>query len=85
MGKHAHLPAMVSFVRKHVAQHFHANRPRPSPAVPAKLLDAATTIAERFSEHLGAASGAFSQSQAGLQRRAARSLELFWNLQVRSC
>src|ERR1700678_3684074 len=37
MGEHAHLPAMVGFVRKHVAQHFHANRPRLAPAVPVKL------------------------------------------------
>src|SRR2546426_5801121 len=41
MREHTHLPAMVGFVRKHVAQHFQANRPRPSPAVSAKLLDAA--------------------------------------------
>ena len=33
MRKHTHLPAMVGFVRKHVAQHFRANRPRRSPAV----------------------------------------------------
>src|SRR5438477_7864669 len=58
MREHTHLPAMVGFVRKHVAQHFRANRPRPSPAVSQKLLDAAfvlttvLTIAERFSEHL---------------------------------
>src|SRR2546430_3067811 len=30
MREHTHLPAMVGFVRKHVAQHFDANRPRPS-------------------------------------------------------
>src|SRR6266568_3090976 len=41
MREHTHLPAMMGFVRKHVAQHFQANRPRPSPAVSAKLLDAA--------------------------------------------
>src|SRR5713101_7281939 len=61
MREHAHLPAMVGFVRKHVAQHFQANRPRPSPAVSAKLCNVAaapTTAAERFSEHLRAASGA---------------------------
>ena len=80
-----HLPAMVGFVRKHVAQHFQASRPRPSPAVSAKLLDAAPTTAERFSEHLRAASGALGQSRAGLLRRAARAVELWWNLQVRSC
>ncbi len=55
MREHTHLPAMVGFVRKHVAQHFRANRPRRSPAVSAKLLDAAPTTAERFSEHLRAA------------------------------
>jgi len=85
MREHTHLPAMVGFVRKHVAQHFQANRPRPSPAVSAKLLDAAPTTAERFSEHLRAASGALGQSRTGLLRRAVRAVELWWNLQVRSC
>ena len=85
MREHAHLPAMVGFVRKHVAQHFQANRPRPSPAVSAKLLDAAPTTARRFSEHLRAASGALGQSRTGLLRRAVRAVELWWNLQVRSC
>src|SRR3989442_10147410 len=85
MREHTHRPAMVGFVRKHVAQHFDANRPRPSPAVSAKLLDAAPTTAERFSEHLRAASGALGQSRAGLLRRAAGAVELWWNLQVRSC
>src|SRR3989441_5926333 len=85
MREHAHLPAMVGFVTKHVAQHFQANRPRPSPAISAKLLDAAPTTAERFSEHLRAASGALGQSRTGLLRRAVRAVELWWNLQVRSC
>jgi len=85
MREHTYLPAMVGFVREHVAQHFQANRPRPSPAVSAKLLDAASTTAERFSEHLRAASGALGQSRTGLLRRAARAVELWWNLQVRSC
>jgi hypothetical protein len=85
MREHAHLPAMVGLVRKHVAQHFHANWPRPTPAVSAKLLDAALTTTERFSEHLRAASGALGQSRTGLLRRAVRALELSWNLQVRSC
>src|SRR6266568_1447306 len=84
MREHTHLPAMVGFVRNHVAQHFQANRPRRSPAVAAKLLDAAPTAAERFSEHLRAASGALGQSRAGLLRRAVRAVELSWNLQVRS-
>jgi hypothetical protein len=85
MREHAHLPAMVGFVSKHVAQHFRANRPRPSPAVSAKLADAAPTTAQRFGEHLRAASGALGQSRAGLGRRAVRAVELSWNLQVRSC
>jgi len=83
MREHAHLSAMVGFVSKHVAQHFRANWPRPSPAVSAKLLDAAPTIAKRFSEHLRAASGAFGQSRAGLLRRAVGAVELCWDLQVR--
>src|SRR5437773_9860137 len=43
------------------------------------------TTAERFSEHLHAASAALGQSRAGLLRRAVRAVELSWNLQVRSC
>src|ERR1700690_559951 len=85
MREHTHLPAMVSFVRKHVAEHFQANRPRPSPAVPAKLPDAAPATAERLGEHLRAASGALGQSRAGLLRRAVRAVELCRNLQMRSC
>ena len=85
MREHAHLPAMVGFVRQHVAQHFGANRPRPSPAVSVKRLDPAATTGERFSEHLRAASGAFGQSRTGLLRRAVRAVELWWDLQVRSC
>src|SRR5215472_13400398 len=85
MSEHTHLPAMMGFVRKHVAQHFRAHRPRRSPAVSAKLLDAAVTTAERFSEHLCAASGTLGQSRTGLARRAMRAVELLWNLQVRSC
>src|SRR5260370_13701566 len=55
------------------------------PSVSAKLLDAAPTTAERFSEHLRAASGALGQSRTGLPRRAVRAVELSRNLQVRSC
>ena len=85
MREHTHLPAMVGLVRKHVAQHFRANRPGLSPAVSAKLLDAASRTAERFSEHLRAASGALGQSRTGLLRRAVRAAELCWNLQMRGC
>jgi len=84
MREHADLPAMVGFVRKHVAQHFRANRPGLSPPVSAKLLDAAPAV-ERFSQHLRAASGALGQSRASLLRRAVRAVELRRNLQVRSC
>src|SRR5258708_38185722 len=63
MREHTHLPAMMGLVSKHVAQHFRANRPRRSPAVSVKLLDAAT--AERFRQHLRAASGALGQSGTG--------------------
>jgi hypothetical protein len=84
MREHTHLPAMVGFVREHVAQHFRANRPRPSPAVSVKLLDAAAATPERFSEHLRATSGALGQSRTGLFRRAVRAVELSRNRQVRS-
>ena len=82
MREHTHLPAMVGFVRKHVAQHFRANRPWLRPTVSAKLLDAAPRTAERFREHLRAASGALGQSRTGLPRRAMRAVKLSWNLQV---
>jgi len=85
MRQHTHLPAMVGFVRKHVAEHFHANRPRPSPAVSAKLLHPPSTTPERFTEHLLAASAALRQSRTGLPRRAARAVELSWNFQMWSC
>jgi len=49
MREHEYLPAMVGFMRKHVAQHFGTHRPSLSPAVSAKLLDAAPTTAECFS------------------------------------
>jgi len=84
MREHTHLPAMVGLVSKHVAEHFRANRPRPTPAVSEKLLDAAPVTAERFSEHLRTARGALGQSRAGLLRSAARAVELSWKLQVRS-
>ncbi len=83
MSQHTDLPAMVGFVSKHVAQHLRANRPRLRPAVSAKLLDAAPITAKRFSEHFRAAGGALGQARAGLLRRAAGAVELWWNLQVR--
>src|ERR1700738_2327159 len=85
MREHTHLPAMVGFMRNHVAQHFRADRPWLSPALSAKLRDAAPTTAQRFSKHLRAARGALGQSRAGLLRRAVRAVELSRNLQVRSC
>jgi hypothetical protein len=84
MREHTYLSAMVSFVTKHVTQHFWAGGPGPSPAIPAKLFDLSAT-AERFCEHLGAASGAFRQPRARLLLCAAGTLELSYNFQVRSC
>jgi hypothetical protein len=85
MREHTHLSSMVGFVSKHVAQHFRTNRPRLSPSVSEKFLGAATRTAERFSEHFRAASGALGQCRAGLPRRAARAIDLWRNLHVRSC
>jgi hypothetical protein len=85
MREHTHLPAMVGFMRKHVTQHFYADRPRRTPSVSAKLLDAAPKTAERFREHLSAARGALGQSGTGLPRRAVPAVELCWNLQVWCC
>ena len=82
MRDHADLPAMVSFVRKHVAKHFHTNWPRLGPPVSAKLLDAVLTAAKSFSQHLRAASGALGQRPTCLLRRGVRAVELSWNLQV---
>jgi len=84
MRQHTHLPAMMGFVRNHVAQHLQASRPRPSPAVTTKLLHTDAT-ADRFREHLRAASGALGQSRTGLLPRAVRAVKLSRNLQMRSC
>ena len=89
MREQADLSAMVSFVRQHVGEHFQTNRHRPMPAVAAKFLDAATTIAarvvERFLEHLRAASGALRQGGTGLLRGAVGAVKLGGHLQVRCC
>jgi len=82
MRQHAHLPAMVGFVREHVAQHFRTNRPGAGPAVSVKLFYVAPA-AESFREHLRAAGGALGQSRTGLPRGAARAVELPRNLQMR--
>ena len=83
MRQHANLPAMVRFVSQHVAQHLHANRPGPRPPISVKLLNA-PLAAERFTQHLRAASPALRQSRPRLLRRALRALKLSWNLQMRS-
>jgi len=84
MREHTDLTTMMGFVSKHVAQHFHASRPRLRPAVPVELIHAALTIAERFSEHLLAADGALGQSCTSLLRGAVNAVELRWNFQVGS-
>jgi len=83
MREHTYLTAMVSFVGKHVAQHFRPNRPRLSPAVSAKFFNAAPATAERFRQHLFTARRALGQSGKSLPRRAVCAAKLFWNLQVR--
>ncbi len=83
--QHKDLAAMVGFVRKHVTQHFGADRPGLRPAVSVKFFDPAPAAAERFTEHLRATSGALGQTRTGLLRCAVRATELWWNLQVRSC
>ncbi len=84
MREHTHLPAMMSFVRKHVAQHFQPHRPWWSPAISAEHSDPASAFAERFIEHLRAAGGALGQPSAGFLRSATRAVKLCWNLQMRS-
>lgn len=84
MRQHANLPAMMSFVGKHVAQHLDARRPGARPAVPMKLLDS-TIATEPLLKHLGTASGTLDQCRTSLFRRAVRAIELRWNLQIRSC
>src|SRR5437899_10861467 len=74
MREHTHLPAMVGLVRKHVGQHFRSNRPSLSPAVSAKLLDAAPFTSERFREHLRTARRALGQSRLSLLRSAVRAV-----------
>ena len=83
MREHAHLPAVVGFMRNHVAQHLWSSRPGPSPSVPAKLPDAAFAITKRCGNHLPALSGALGQRRTSLPRRATRAVELCWNSQVR--
>src|SRR5437667_6993288 len=61
---------------------------QPAKAEPSRLCETSRrgpTTAERFSEHLRAASGALGQSRTGLLRRAVRAVELWRNLQVRRC
>jgi hypothetical protein len=83
MREHTNLPAMVRFVSKHVAQHFHSYWPRPTPAVSAKLFDAALRTAERFREHFSASNAALGQCFLGLLWRAVGAVELSRNSQVR--
>ena len=81
--EHADLAAMVGFVGKHVAEHFNPNGPGGSEAVPGELFHAAATGVESFREHLEAAGGALGQSRTRLLRRAVRTVELRWNVEMR--
>ena len=84
MREHADLAAMMGFVRKHVAEHFDADRPGLRPAVSMKLFDASAITAECLGEHLRAASGAVGQSPTGLLWSTVRAVKLGWHLQMRS-
>lgn len=75
MGKHADLPAMVRFVRKHVAEHLGANGPGLRPAIAQKPCNPAGAI-ERFPKQLRATTRAFCQGRPSLLRRAAWVTEL---------
>ena len=80
MGEHADLAAVVSFVRKHVAEHVDAGRPGDCPAITKKSPDAAAIrAAERFGKHLRAASGTLGERGLGLLWCAASAIELAWN------
>src|SRR5450631_62847 len=84
MREHTHLPAMVGFVRNHVAYHLDTNRPGLRPAVSSKFNDTTSGTTERVSQHLLAAHRALCQSRTSLPRRAVHSVELRRNLQVLS-
>jgi len=73
------------FVRKHVAQHFRANRPGTGPAV-CETSRPGNSPPPNASASIFAQRAALSaKSSTGLLRRAARAVELWWNLQMRSC
>jgi hypothetical protein len=84
MRQHANLPAMMCLVSDHVAQHLHAHRPRRSPSISAKSLDAPPIITKRLTQHLPAPSSALGQSRTSPLRRTARTVKLHRNLQMRS-
>lgn len=84
MREHAHLPAVVSFVGNHVAQHFRSHRPRLGPAISVKFLDA-SVAAKRLGKHVRTAGSALRQSRTRLLRRAGRAIELPRDLQMWSC
>jgi hypothetical protein len=70
MREHAHLPAMVGFVSKHVAQHLHPNRPGQTPGIPAKFLDAPppSSASTSISAHRAALSANPIPACCGVQR-----------------
>lgn len=82
MRQHTNLTAMMRFVSNHVAKHFHARWPGPSPAISTKLPDA-SSFRERFRQHVAAPGAAHSQSRTSLLRRAVRAIKLRGNFQVR--
>ena len=83
MCEHTNLSAMVGFMSDHVAQHFHADRPRLGPSVSNELLNAGVD-AERLRKHLRATSGTLGKCRTGLLRRAVCAVELCRNFHVGS-
>jgi len=73
-AQHTHLPAMVGFVRNHVAQHFQANGQGEASHL-CELLDAAST-AERFRRASPRSERRSRPIPHGLLRRAMRAVEL---------
>jgi hypothetical protein len=85
VGQHANLTSVVGFVSEHVAEHLGADGTGLGPAVPVKLLDAASGRLESVRKHLLTECGALGECSTGLLRRAVCAMELWWRLQMRRC
>jgi hypothetical protein len=82
MRQHAHLAAMVRIMQNHVRKHGRAPGPRLGPTIPNELPDA-NRPSQGFGQHLRAAFGAFHQRGTDLTLRAAGSIKLRGQLEMR--